>query len=558
MLVVGLLVGASVSYVAIVALHPSLASCALKPDDQCANDRMTGVVDNGVNATGMVIEGGQLSHDSFKQGDFAGTSLMNVNFTDDSFQGANFTNADLVGDDFNGANLTGADFAGADMSTPVKSTGVIGVAAFGGDDSFQCANLSGANFAYADLTGADFSCPSYPVNSTVLEHANLQGAILQYANLSGASLQGAVVTQADFSHASLANANVGEALGTWIGQSGATFCDTMMPDGTVNNSNCKSGGLTSGPPSRPIGYSAIMTRASYNNIVHNPDSVLQADLAMLVSAKVQAIRIDVGYDAWLKGNQTTINEVTNLASSVRSYGLKFVIADAGAEAYRSTPIPWNQFVSAWVQRVTTLARLYHPDYYVVVKEPGWYFPMIQGCRIPVLSSCTPGYNGQAWVSVIPQLVQAVQAVSPSTVIGVAIDAGGGLTNYQSFYDSFLQGAETTSGVSFLGFDIYGQAGLTNTQTFLSTIGSGGLKVWIAETWSSTYGGTTSDADVAWLTQVQSFASANRINWVEPFYTDYFASYSFPMDVQGTVSTFQTQRTQAFYTFQSFAQYGVVS
>lgn len=68
------------------------------------------------------------------------------------------------------------------------------------------ANLSNANLMAADLTGAD------------LTRANLTGADLTLANL----------TRANLTRANLTNANL----------TGARFCETTMPDGTVNNANC--------------------------------------------------------------------------------------------------------------------------------------------------------------------------------------------------------------------------------------------------------------------------------------------------------------------------------
>ena len=53
-------------------------------------------------------------------------------------------------------------------------------------------------------------------------------ASLSYANLSGADL-----TEANLSRANLFDANLREA-----NVKGATFCNTTMPDGTINNSGC--------------------------------------------------------------------------------------------------------------------------------------------------------------------------------------------------------------------------------------------------------------------------------------------------------------------------------
>ena len=157
------------------------------------------------------------------------------------------------------------------------------------------------------------------------------------------------------------------------------------------------------PPPYPVGYGVTMTEASYDNINQHSFASLTADLAMLASTHAQALRIDIGYDAWLNGNLTDQKEISSLIAAARQDGMKIIIADASAEYYRSHPLPWNQFEAAWVQRVTTLASLYHPDYYIVIKEPGWYPPMISGFYFD------PGYSSGPWLSLLSQLVTAVRS-----------------------------------------------------------------------------------------------------------------------------------------------------
>lgn len=319
---------------------------------------------------------------------------------------------------------------------------------------------------------------------------------------------------------------------TWVNQHLAEWAPTSA--GTVN-------------------FGMMFTRASYNNILQTSSTpqVLNSELAMLVSSGAQYVRIDIGYDAWLKNNTAAQSEVSSLVSQIRSDGKSLVIADAAAESYRSSPLTWDQFTSAWVQRVTTLATLYHPAYYIVVKEPGWYAPMIS--NFPAYST-----TGEAqWVALVQQLVQAVQTASPSTKIGVAVDAGGGMTNHPQFYTQLLADVEKVSGVSFIGFDIYGTNGFTNTQNFLSATGAGGKAVWIAECWStasvsSVFDPSRATLDAGWARVVYYFALYEKASVVIPFYTNALASYSMSTslsDPTQIVSLYQ-QRTPAFYSFQA--------
>jgi hypothetical protein len=109
--------------------------------------------------------------------------------------GANLREADLGGANLGGANLREADLGGANLGgTYLRKANLIR------------ADLGGANLIRADLTGVD------------LNRANLTGANLREANLREANLTGANLSQADLEE--------------------AKFCQTTMPDGTLNNRNC--------------------------------------------------------------------------------------------------------------------------------------------------------------------------------------------------------------------------------------------------------------------------------------------------------------------------------
>ena len=104
--------------------------------------------------------------------------------------GANLSNSDL-----SGTNLERAALAGANLSN---------------------ANLSNANLEKAGLVMANLS-------NTTLNWASLIRAYLRYSNLTGANLTRANLTGAELTRAML---------------EGTIFCNTTMPDGTENNSDC--------------------------------------------------------------------------------------------------------------------------------------------------------------------------------------------------------------------------------------------------------------------------------------------------------------------------------
>lgn len=304
----------------------------------------------------------------------------------------------------------------------------------------------------------------------------------------------------------------------------------------------------------PVQFTVVDTRASYDNVEQSASTqaVLNAELGMLVSLGGQCVRIDVGYDAWLKGDTTTQGKITNVVNQLKSDGKCLVIADAAAESYRSSPLTWSQFTTAWVSRVQTLASLYHPDYYIVVKEIAWYSPMVAAGTFPTYDS----QGVSQWETLIGQLASAVQAASPTTKIGVAVDAGGGWNRYPTFMSSLLTGAEQQAGVNFIGFDIYGTAGFSNTQNFLSTSGAGGKDVWIAECWStsditSVYDSARAQLDSGWARVVYYFAIMEKASMVVPFYTNALASYQMNTSLTdpSTIISLYSNREPVFYSFQ---------
>jgi hypothetical protein len=96
-------------------------------------------------------------------------------------------------------------------------------------------DLNGADLSGANLTGADLrqvSLRRATLVRTVFNGADLTGADLRDADLSGSFMIGTTLDRAD-----LVNAN----------QTGITFCNTVMPDGTVTD--CKL--LAGGKPGKP-------------------------------------------------------------------------------------------------------------------------------------------------------------------------------------------------------------------------------------------------------------------------------------------------------------------
>lgn len=128
--------------------------------------------------------------------------------------GALLNGRDLRGADLEYANLSGVDIGKADLSARQMEKRVLP------------SNLVAVNFRKADLSGAN------------LTNANLARAHLREANLSGANLTESDLSGANLRDADLSGANLSGAKTQGAKLEGAKFCNTTMPDGSVNDANC--------------------------------------------------------------------------------------------------------------------------------------------------------------------------------------------------------------------------------------------------------------------------------------------------------------------------------
>jgi hypothetical protein len=132
-------------------------------------------------------------------------ALQDLNEDGVSLVAAPLADAYLVEVKLPGANLTTADLSRADLTN---------------------ANLSGAKLVKAKL-------PKANLTTVDLSNAKLIGA-----DLSGATLYGTNLTTANLSGANLASAILSGTDETSLDLTSVTFCQTTMPDGTLNNRDC--------------------------------------------------------------------------------------------------------------------------------------------------------------------------------------------------------------------------------------------------------------------------------------------------------------------------------
>lgn len=295
-----------------------------------------------------------------------------------------------------------------------------------------------------------------------------------------------------------------------------------------------------------MSFAVLDVAASYGIHSYDTQTVQQADLAMLVSTGAQCIRLDIGYGPWLTNNQATISLVDSVVSTIRGDGKCLIIADAASETYRNGGgIPWSVFKVAWVQRVSTLAARYHPDYYVVIKEPGWYVPYVRN------ATTNPQFQSVIdWTGLTSNLTNAVYHASPNTQVGVSVSAGSLHGNNAAFYYQYLYQVQAIPGISFVGFDIYSTTDQSATQTYLSRVPPT-KSLWIAETWSNPSPTTSAQAqsDAQWMKSIYQFGQSIGARMLMPFYTDLFSGYVVPTNTNSLL-TFYQGRTSVYTEFRN--------
>lgn len=310
-----------------------------------------------------------------------------------------------------------------------------------------------------------------------------------------------------------------------------------------------------------IGWSVYVYDAGYDNVETLPQSEIQANLNMALASGASCIRIDVGYDSWLTNNVTAQKIVENLVSQIKADGKCFVLGDASAESYRTSPLPASQFVAAWQSRVQTLAGLLKPNYYFVINEIGWYYPMIQGATLTGLGcaisvSCTQAHNITNWINLAQSLSSIVKSVSPSTKVGVEIE-GGLAANEITPYTAFMQDCANMANISMIGYDQYGAQDLLTDVTVNNNV-STSKPVWITQTWSTDVQPSTGEMimnnpdraslDALWI-QVEYYYAITQLHAsvIEPFYTNNFAQYT-----NSSALPNYSLRTPVFYEFHYLA------
>jgi uncharacterized protein YjbI with pentapeptide repeats len=214
----------------------------------------------GVNLQGVNLQGANLQGANLKEANLKRANLRSADFRSAYLAYADMAFANLQGAELNGANLQGVNLQGVNLQgvnlQGVKLTGVNLQRAKLPGANLQGANLQGAelnganleraNLIYADLSSGNLiganlkraNLRSADLHSADLIYADMAFANLQGANLTGGDLYGVNLIGANLAYADLTNADLSVKNLNTVDTTATTFCRTIMPDGSTNNSGC--------------------------------------------------------------------------------------------------------------------------------------------------------------------------------------------------------------------------------------------------------------------------------------------------------------------------------
>jgi uncharacterized protein YjbI with pentapeptide repeats len=166
------------------------------------------------------------------QSELTKAKLNKVNFSGSKLFHINLSGGELIHAKFCGSRITLINFSKADLTNA----------------DFKFTKLSQSNFENAVLKKADFRHAIF-LNGNALKNADLRDCNFSGAQLIGTDLRGSDLSNADLSNAELSgsnfegadlsNTNLENARGFNKDlHKGLRFCNTTMPDGTINNSSC--------------------------------------------------------------------------------------------------------------------------------------------------------------------------------------------------------------------------------------------------------------------------------------------------------------------------------
>jgi len=223
---------------AIATLPPGFSNANLYVDT--VNGKTVGgcLFQPGVNCAGVggdAFVGQNLAFAQLSGSNFSAANLTGANLAEANFAGAKLANASLNDTNLTNANLSFASLGQANLTDAILADATLysagAQAAILRGANMTGVNIQATNLANADLSGADLS-------GAVGRSTDLAGAHLTNANLTNVNLSDSDLSGANFTNANLTNADFYRSSTNGAIFNGAFFCNTTMPDGTVENPGC--------------------------------------------------------------------------------------------------------------------------------------------------------------------------------------------------------------------------------------------------------------------------------------------------------------------------------
>lgn len=241
-------IGSAVAFAAVPAANGAVSICyrtgGLLPSGQA---RVIDKATQSCNGTETEIAVGKAAPGNFLtslgSADFSGADLRYRNFVGVNLQNANLSNANLKGSDMQNANLSAAtlgsdvrnvNFQDATLDS-ASITGYIEHTNFIGA-TLNSANIESATFESNNLSGLEFNTVNF-LNTISFYNNNLQNTEFNNLHLANVSMQNNNVTGANFTNVQFEDSNLqGNNLSVAI-LTGATWINTICPDGTNSDNN---------------------------------------------------------------------------------------------------------------------------------------------------------------------------------------------------------------------------------------------------------------------------------------------------------------------------------
>lgn len=261
---------------------------------------------------------------------------------------------------------------------------------------------------------------------------------------------------------------------------------------------------------------------------------LKEQLKVIEETGAGVIRIDMDYEAWMTNNQDNIKRHDEIIKQIKSDGKLLMLADRGAISFKKNKVSWDYFREQHLKHTRIFLEKYKPDYYIVVKEPIWYYKFYS----MISTDTTP----EMWRDLASEACAIVKEVSPKTKCAVAVYASGEREK------EFFALAADIANLDIMGVDVYDDKDIQATTNNLISLVPENKELWMLESWN---GGASSylqpwkeNDDANWIKKSVYFSQKNNFSGYIAYYPLHFSSYTKLRDVDWS------KRALPFYVYKS--------